>query len=171
MALTPPIWRQVWVRVCAYVCVYPPFQIFPAFPTLPAFTGPPRCRCPLVSHFTKMLKYQIHWNCVENVWQFINARRLTCINILQGSRKMGLEKRTAKWVEIERGWGVESWSMCGEHLKNFPKCEKSNKRPRLRCLFTVFSFPSRIAEHFPLFMVAILFREPSKSFPLVFFYF
>jgi len=159
--------------VCVCVCL-PPFphlpQLSPLFPSaFPPILSP--MSMPTCQSFYENVKVS---NSLELRWECLTVHKCPTLDLHKYFARLpenGMEKRAEN---VKRrmwgGEGVESWSMCGEHLKNFPKCEKSNKRPRLRCLFTVFSFPSRIAEHFPLFMVAILFREPSKKFPPLFYF-
>lgn len=68
MALTPPIWRQVWVRVCAYVCVYPPFSDFPRFPHSPRFPWPASMSMPTCQSFYENVKVsnslELRWECL-----------------------------------------------------------------------------------------------------------
>lgn len=85
----------------------------------PLTTPLPPCNAQPSCHFTKMLKYQNHWNCVENVWQFINARRLTCINIFYGLQEVA--ERSCG--EEAKGRGVEVVHVCVyvcvRHLKSW----------------------------------------------------
>jgi len=108
-----------------------------------------------------MLKYQNHWNCVENVWQFINARRLTCINIFYGLSH-------GKWGREERGegcmhvcWTRDTWKVEAVERRT-SKCEKSNKRPQRRQRRwrrhrhrSFYSYRSRIAQHFVVVFIVL----------------
>lgn len=105
-----------------------------------------------------MLKYQNHWNCVENVWQFINARRLTCINIFYGLSPN----------EGDSGWG-EGICMCAEsgHLKSW-SCRMANIKMRKvkqtsaaaaatpTSASQLLQLSQRIAQHLVVVFVAVL---------------
>lgn len=142
MALTPPIWRQLYM----YECVWISLLLHP-FP-------PPDNVHATCQSFYENVKVS---NSLELRWECLTVHKCPTLDLhkyFPRPPKMGDGSvGGGEWVV---GLARRGQHVCGKHLEKV-SFQNAKSQTNVRAFHLS---PSRIAEHFPPFMVAILFREP-----------